>query len=840
MVLLQLLLRGMSRRRTSGVVFAVLLTWAPWCAGQVLLKGRVCDESDAPVGQARITVQPDKAAGEPLRAVADPAGGFSLVLPAPGDYLVNVQREGYFELRNYRLRLDSNRELTLVLSPLREVFQTLDVHGTPSPAGLDQTALEERLSGTEVNDVPIPASHSLRNAMRLMPGVVQDPTAALHFAGAAENQVDYTLNDFHLGDPITGRFNTRLAVEGIRSLEFQAGRYPAEFGKGAAGVLAIHTDTGADQFRYTATNFVPGLGTQHGMHLGNWTPRFGVSGPIWRGRAWFADNFSAEYDQAFINGLPAGQDHRSGWSGSNLLHNQVNLTPGQILFADFLVNLDTRNRAGLGPLDPVSTTSTLRSREYFASLKDQMYFGHGALAEFGYAHSGFFDRQIPQGQGLYILSPSGRSGNNFVDSSQWAGRDQVLVNAFAPGFELAGAHQVKIGVDLDQVNYRGDFGRTGYEQIGLASYPQSKTVFQGSGSLRRARWEASSYAMDRWRLRRNLQVEAGIRQDWDEMVGQVAFSPRASISCAPWASGRTRLSAGYAITHDATSLALFSRPFDQSAVTTRYNPDGSAASGPLLTSYTIDNRQLKLPRYENWRAGIDQGLPHRIEASVDYLRRSGRDGFAYVNTSFPAPAMPAWQPLFGSPGLSGVYTLTNLRRDRYDAVEVTVRQRFSEQFEWMGSYVRSRAISNAVVDFNIDEPFQVLNNLEPLPWDAPHRFLGWAYLPLPRKNWAIAVLADARSGFPFSIADETGRIAGAVDSRRFPANFDLNVHVERRFTLRGYRLALRAGFNNITDHPNPSAVNNMIGSPQYLQFLGTEGRHLVLRLRVFGRSKGQS
>ena len=65
--------------------------------------------------------------------------------------------------------------------------------------------------------------------------------------------------------------------------------------------------------------------------------------------------------------------------------------------------------------------------------------------------------------------------------------------------------------------------------------------------------------------------------------------------------------------------------------------------------------------------------------------------------------------------------------------------------------------------------------------------------------------------------DQTGAIVVAVDSHRYPFNLDLNIHIERRFTLRGYRLGLRAGFNNITNSRNSTAVNNVIGSPQYLQ-----------------------
>ena len=803
---------------------------------QVRLTGRATDENEVPVGQARITVS--GAEGQAVRTVAAPNGTFSMLLPAPGDYLVDVQREGYFELRNYRLHLDGDLEVTLVLNPLHEVLQSVDVNGTPSRVAVDQSVEQENLSGTEVNNVPYVASHSLRNAMDLIPGVVQDSAGTLHFEGSSENQVYYTLNDFNIGDPITGHLDTRLAVEGIRDMEFQSTRFSPEFGKGSAGVLTIHTDTASDKFHYTATNFIPGLGTQNGFHLGNWTPRAGISGPIVQGRAWFADNFGAEYDQSYVNGLPRPQNQRSGWSASNLLHTQVNATRSQILFADFLVNFDNQTRTGLGPLDPVSTTTAQRSSEYFTSLKDQLYFENGTLAELGYAHSNYSEREIPQGQGLYILSPGGRSGNSFVNSSEWASRDQLLANVFLPQLDLAGAHQLKVGADFDYLNYRAEFTRTGYDQIGLAGFLLSQTLFAGSGAFRRSNIEESTYAVDTWRPRRNVQVEAGIRQDWDRLVDHAALAPRASVSYSPFPSGNTKVSAGYSITHDATNLALFSRPLDQTALTTYYNPDGTPAGGPQATTFTLGSRPLRLPRSENWSAGIDHSFPHRIDAAAGYLRRRGSDGFSFVNTS-SSNAGAAFETLFGSPTLPGVYALTNDRRDAYDSVHVVVRQTFSGQFEWMASYTRSRAASNVLLDLRTDQPFQVLSEFVPLPWDAPNRFLGWAYVPLPLKNWAIAVLADARSGFPFSVVDENGQILGGADSRRFPSNFELNVHIERRFTFRGYRLAVRGGVNNLTSHANPAAVNNTIGAPQYLRFLGDEGRHLVVRVRFFGRTKGK-
>ena len=216
------------------------------------------------------------------------------------------------------------------------------------------------------------------------------------------------------------------------------------------------------------------------------------------------------------------------------------------------------------------------------------------------------------------------------------------------------------------------------------------------------------------------------------------------------------------------------------------------------------------------------------------MRRRGTDGFAFVDALAP-DAPPSLLPLPNGAS-AGVYQLTNLRRDDYDQVQISAHQTFSGQYEWSATYSYSSARSNAILDANTAQPLQVLANLVPMPWDAPNRLLAWTYLPLPWKNWAISILADARTGYPFSVRDQTGVVVGTFDSYRYPLNFDLNVAIERMVTFHGYRFALRGGVNNLTDQANPTAVNNVAGAPQFLQFLGDEGRHFVVRVRFFGRA----
>ena len=817
---------NVSTRRWLTIFALVAL---PLRADDVILRGRVVDEDDAPVRAARVTVRPAGAEAE-----TDPTGAFTLTLPGTGDFLVSVEREGYYALKDQAVHGATTQEVTLVINSVREVFQSQNVNAQTSRVDIAESQNQERLSGTEVNDMPYANSHNLRTSMQLMPGVLQDPTGALHVNGSSENQVLYLLNGFNITNPISGQFQTLLAVEGIRSMDLSSGRYSSEFGKGTAGVLAINSETGTDTFHYTATDFVPGFNVQQGLRLGNWYPRAGISGPIVAGRAWFADTLDSEYNQALVTGLPSGENTRSGWAGSNLLHTQINLTPSNILFADFLVNLDNEDRVGLGPLNPVSTTSNLHTREYFASLKDQAYFGRGLLVEFGYAHNAFSDTQSPQGQSLYIFSPQGNSGNYFLNSRQTATRDQGVIHAYLPEFRFLGSHRLEAGTDGDLLHYDANFHRTGYEVLGLSGQLISETLFPSPSIFHLGNSEMSTYLLDTWRVAKRLQFDLGLRQDWDRRINHFAWSGRLGFSWSPLASGHTRISGGYAVTHDAVPLDALGRPLDQAAVTTEYNPNGTPAGPGALTTFAIGNQPLLLPRAGNWTLAIDHQLATRFDLTAKYLRRRGTDGFAYVN-ALASNAPPSLLPLPDAES-AGIYQLTNLRRDDYDSVQFSVRQTLSGQYEWMASYTRSRALSNGIVDPTLTTPLQVLPNLLPVPWDAPNRFIGWAYLPLPWKNWAATALASLRTGFPYSIQDQSGVIVGAFDSYRYPLNFDLNIAIERMFTFHGYRFALRGGMNNVTGQANPTAVNNVVGAPAFRHFLGDEGRHFVVRIRFFGRA----
>ena len=801
-------------------------------AAQVAWNGRVIDQNDAPVAGARVRIRQEARAA--LEAVSSPTGSFAITVPAPGRYFVTVDRAGYFQLHEQAVEIAAGgAETTLVLNVQEEVFQSVHVGALSNPVDSTTTASEERLSGTEINDIPYPSTESLRNGMRLIPGTVEDPSAGLHFHGGAEYQTQYTLNGVDITDPIGGRYTTLLALDGVQSVDLEGAREAAQFGPGSGGTLAIHSENGTDLFHYTVTNFIPGIDQRGGVRIGDWAPRAVLSGPIVKGRAWFADSLYGSYNNGYVAGLPPGADTNAAWALGNLAHAQVNVSPANIFYADFLSNFDHQSHFGLGPLDPELASSGLSDHEWLLAAKDSQSWYGGSLVEFGIAWQAVYHRQVPEGTAPYLITPEGRSGTYFVDSRQNGSRGQVFVNYFPRARVFWGRHQLQTGATAQRLDYDARFTRSEAEVIGLSGLPEFVTTFRGSGIFDRGNPVASAYVNDHWQPAGRFTIDVGARLDWDGLVGEAAVSPRIAAAWAPMEDSRTKLTAGYAILRDPSNLALFSRPFDQQAVITPYDSSG-APLAPVITTF-VAGHDLKFPRYGQWSAGAARDLGRHVSASAEWMRKRGSDGFVYASTGAPGPVNLdliglAW-------GTGGDHVLSNLRRDAYDEVSLTVRQSFGEQFGWLASYTRSRAVSNAALSTTIDEPLQVMSDFAPMPWDAPNRFLGWGYFPLHGPNWALAMLVDYRTGLPYSVTTDSGVLVGPMDAQRFADTFDLNVHIERRFVFHGYRLGLRLGCNNITGHQNYTAVNNVEGAPNFQQFYGAEGRRFVVRIRMFGRAR---
>jgi len=820
------------RAAGSICVFAVL-AWQAAAAAPPSVAGRVVDENGVAVTGARIEFT--SGAGT-VTATSDSAGNFSLDVPSRGEYQIQAKDLGFFIYYGKSVAVQEGpNHLTITLNHLQELTESVEVKYSPPVIDTQEPDERKQLNEVEILAVPYPASQDMRSALPLMQGVVQDANGNLHFNGGATDQTNVTLNGFNISDPYTGRLDARVSIEAVRSLDLETARYSAEKSRGSASSLDIKTAMGDDHWRFSGTNFIPGITSQNGFQINKWTPRIDTSGPLLKGRAWFHNAFDTFYDLNIISGLPRGQNESRSLTTSNLSRFQVNVTPANILTGSLLVNYGDDNRHGLSFLNPIETTVNNRNHLYVSTVRDQHYFGSGALIEVGFSATQGLVRQSPQGGEIFQILPFGQRGNYFEDATRHFNRQQWLGNAFLPQLHWAGAHQFKAGVDVERSSFDRLVSRHPYEVLRNDMSVARLVTFVGNGGQARENFEAAQYVQDRWTPREGVMIEAGLRAEWDEIVRDVLWSPRFSIAYAPSWLRETKLAAGFGVFHDALTLSTLTQNQDQASLSTFFLP-GGGVRGPVETAFLINDHALSAPRYRTVSFSVERKLPFDFYGKASIMHKVGSGGFTFVNEL----------EAFGGIYPGGLYQLRNWRHDRYDAAEFTVRRTFGGRFEWVAGYTRSKARSDSVVDFSVDNPVFAPQGPGPFAWDTPNRFMTWGWAPLPKGvlphflqtiigETDVVYLMEYRTGFPFSVVNEEDYLVGAPNSRRFPNYFNINLALERKFRFMHYLWAWRFGFNNLTNNGNPNVVNNNIDSPMFLTYGRGQVRAFAVRLRFLGK-----
>jgi len=813
-------------------VFAVL-AWQTAAAAPPSVAGRVVDENGVAVAGARVEVSSGSTI---VTATSDSAGNFNLEVSSPAEYQIRAERLGFFIYSGKSVAFQEGpNHLTITLNHLQELTESVDVNYSPPVIDTQEPDERKQLNAVEIMAVPYPASQDMRSALPLMPGVVQDASGNLHFNGGATDQTNVTMNGFNISDPYTGRLDARVSIEAVRSLDLETARYSAEKSRGSASSLDIKTAMGDDHWRFSGTNFIPGATSQNGFQINKWTPRIDTSGPLVKGRAWFHNAFDTFYDLNIISGLPRGQNESRSVTASNLTRFQVNVTPANILTGSLLINYADDNRHGLSFLNPIETTVNNRNHLYVSTVRDQHYFGGGALIEVGFSATRGLVRQSPMGDQIFQILPFGQRGNYFEDVTRHFNRQQWLGNAFLPQLHWAGTHQFKAGVDLERTSFDRLVSRHPYEVLRNDMSVARLVTFVGNGQQGRENFEAAQYVQDRWTPREGLMIEAGLRAEWDEIVRDVLWSPRFSIAYAPGWLRETKLAAGFGVFHDSLTLSTLTQNQDQASLSTFYLP-GGVMRGPVETAFLINDHALSAPRYRTLSFSAERKLPFDFYGKASFMHKVGSGGFTFVNE------LEAFGGLY--PG--GLYQLRNWRHDRYDAAEFTVRRTFGGRFEWVAGYTRSKARSDAVVEFSVDNPIFAPQGPGPFAWDTPNRFMTWGWAPLPKGalphfmqsiigETDVVYLLEYRTGFPFSVVNEEDYLVGPPNSRRFPNYFNINLALERKFRFMHYLWAWRFGFNNLTNNGNPNVVNNNIDSPMFLTYGRGQVRAFAVRLRFLGK-----
>jgi hypothetical protein len=803
---------------------ALLLAVVACCAADtpITLRGRVEDENGLPVGGAQVKLE--LADGQGFFSSTDDAGAFSVANLAAGEYTSRITKPGFFvlEVQKITLAADSG-EFAFTLNHAEELRETVDVTAPANQVETSETTQKTTLTAKEIRDVPVPSSHDLVQSLIALPQVLLDNLGLLHIAGSRTTQQQYLLNGFEIGEPVDNALIARFSVDAVRSADVQTGRFGAEYMHPGSAVLSFDTPDGDDHWRFNATDFLPGINVQQGVQLGNFYPRVQISGPIVPGTLWFSQAFSVRHTLSVMRGLPAGGDTSTVWAGDSLSRLLWHISSRHSLVLSFLYNDSDDFDLGLNALNPVSTTLTQHTHQAFGSVKDQYWF-HDTLVEFGFAGHDSHDDFQPQGNAPYELLVDGSSGNYFQTTQQDGRRWQGFFDVTRAGLNWHGKHTVSGGanlssVRLEQASTRGEIQAYYGDNASLSRV----TTFTGPGEFAVANTLTGAFLQDTWTMNAHFIAAAGVRTDWDRLTHSAMAEPRVSLNWMPFAEKTAKFSIGWGRYDIPLNLSVIGETADQAQVDTVYDKTGTAVAGPATSRFVLAPGALRQPYFDITSAGWQQRFGANTIVSVELLARNEHRGLVFETAT---------------PGQIGsAFVLESTRRDKYRGATVSARHSFKGGAEVFGSYTRSRASSDQVLDPTLGALYFAAQQGRPLAWDAPNRFLGWASVPTPVWGILFTCLLDYRTGYPFSLVNQQQFLVGAANSQRFPDYASVNIGLEKKFRFRGYLFAVRGSVINLMDRQNANVVVNNVDAPptQFLTFGGGQGRAFTGRLRFIGR-----
>lgn len=799
---------------------------------QAKIRITVKNETGVPVQSARIVLTNIKSEQSKniYRGETNVVGTIEFINIPAGSYSVKAEKIGFFVANINDVTIGKNEAMEIIMNHEHEVKDSVDITYSPPIIDPNKTSLGGEITNREILNIPYPTQRDYRGVLPFISSsVVTDQTGQLHINGSASYQINNQFDGFNITQPGTGTLELRINPDGLRNIDVLTSRYSAEYGKGSGGTLNLTSGMGDDKFRLTGADFFPSFQPRKGIYLNGWTPRLLFSGPIIKNKAWFFNASDLEYDQDVVQELPEGQDRNHYWRVNNLAKAQININSANILTGSFALNRLDSKFSGLSNFNPEPTTKDLTHSINHLSIKNQTFKPGGLILETGIAYIGFHAAELPMGHQPYEMRPQRNAGNYFRSMEGDATRYQAIFNVSMPQKSISkmpGQHEIKFGLDMDRTNY-GQYTERRPISVHRKDGSLSRQInFVDYPAFSKSNFEYSGYIQDRWIVSQRLLVEGGLRLDRDTIVDNTLLSPRIATTYLLSDKRETKASFGFGIFYDATNLGMVTHPLNGKRFDTFYATDGIApVRGPIETMFGITSEGLNAPRYINWSVGIDHKLPAAIYMSANFVERRGSRGFVFLNRGN-----------FTSTRQSGYFELGSDRLDRYEALQLTARKMFKSNYPLFFSYTRSFNRSNAAFEVSIDNPVFGKQAGGPLPWDVPNRLIAWGLLPIPYvKDFDFAYSMDWRSGLPFNVVDENQQLQGSPNSSRFPTYFTMNLHVEKRFGLLGRKWAFRVGVNNITNHENPSWVDNNMDSANFLRFGGSNERAFVGRIRLIGK-----
>lgn len=693
-------------------------------------------------------------------------------------------------------------ELTIEVTSTR-----VDVQGT-SPRGAAAAPTPSFTMSSALLDLAPLSGDQFSTLLPLLPGVIRGPDGRLNLKGGRPAEAGLQVGAVTAVDPVTGEWGLDLPPDAIESVEVVPNPYLAEVGRFAAGLTEIETRRGTDAWRVSVNGWIPALRIRDGRvtGVGRWSPRIAVGGPLAARRLYLFASGQFEHRLTRVYDVPAGADELRLRRSAVFVRLDAAVTPRHALTGT-VTSFPIRLRyALLDPLNPADSSPTFEQDGLQLTLAERATIGDRVLLDSSFA-ARWFDVDVrSEGPEPMRLTPEGRGGHYFnvqdrdTRTFQWT---QSLTVGASDG---PGQHVFKAGWDLVRTTFAG----TSTSRPVLVERADGSLVlrmdYAGRGTQRAAATEAAIYVQDRWRASDRLILDAGFRLDRDGVLGRSNPSPRVAASWSLRPDGRAVVRAGAGHFYARTPLNVAAFAQYEVATRTTFAADGRAVVGRETFEPELGGR-FKTARSLGWNIEFNHVASPAWLWRVNVLRRRGGRQLTLDPVS--------------EPGRSRL-RLGDTGRSRYRELEISVRYAPRPEAEFLAAYVaaRSSATLNTVDATlgNIRDPILRPNADGPTEADVPHRLIVRGTWPL-GGGWFLSPLVEARSGFPYSVLDESQQVVGARNGAgRFPPLLTIDVAVNRRLSIRGRDVWVGLRAHHLTGTFEPRTVQPNAASPSFGTF----------------------
>lgn len=215
---------------------------------------------------------------------------------------------------------------------------------------------------------------------------------------------------------------------------------------------------------------------------------------------------------------------------------------------------------------------------------------------------------------------------------------------------VRGVHSWRAGVLLEGGRYRSDVSSNylgTFTFASLADYiagkPTTYTRRTGDPNVTYNNFQAGVYLQDDWRVHKTTMLSLGLRYEAQNLIkDQNNFSPRASITWAPFKDGKTTFRGGFGYFNDWFGTSNFEQTLRVDGFKQRelnvpfpsYPDAGSSGITPATNRYLL-GAGLGLPENLSANFGVDRQVTGSFRVNANYTYRFGTHILRASNLNTP-------------------------------------------------------------------------------------------------------------------------------------------------------------------------------------------------------------